>query len=179
MNEQKRKKAQRNAGIWFIVILILVCIVYPMVQSHEYKKRLLNPSLQKSHRTLTDKEARMAAYFHKNGSKSPEEMAVAVLNTKSPRLMARIAVVETNANPDLRKYGYRKAHDGAFGVNRYDWGKVSHRAIDQALQAEDALDTFVKDHKGNIIRALNNYGGDKSKKTYANLVLAKLHEVPK
>lgn len=106
-------------------------------------------------------------------------MAHAVLTTKSPRLMSAIAKVESNGNPSLRRTGYKHKHSGAFQVNPKHWGEVSHDAIEQALQAENILEVLVKEHNGNIKKALNAYGGDRTRRTYAKNILAELENVPR
>lgn len=117
-------------------------------------------------------------YFRRNGSKSPEKMAEAVLATRSPRLMAAIAVRESNGNPNARHGGYRNRHDGAWQVNRSIHGRVPLNVTEQALQAELVLEEHVKAANGDIIEGLNAYGGDKSRKTYAWNVLSELRVVP-
>lgn len=175
------RQRRGKIGAWSIVALAVIGLSILAVHTYESKeeeKAIVLP-MKKSHNILTDKEWRMKMYFVKNGSKSPEDMALAVLARRSPRLLARIAVVETNGNPHLRAYGYKKKHDGAWGVNREYWGVVSKDPMWQAMQAEFALETKTKEAHNNIVVALNNYGGDVSKQTYANTVLSKLAEVPK
>lgn len=115
-------------------------------------------------------------YFRRSGSKSPQQMAEAVLSTRNPRLMAAVAKIETNGNPNIRKAGYRKRHDGAFQVNPKDWGKVSHDPVEQALQAERIIQELTTDHK-DIRKALSVYGGDSSSR-YGRKILAELVRVP-
>ena len=125
------------------------------------------------------RHAKMSAYFRKAGSKTPEAMATAVLMTKSPRLLAAITVKgEKLTPPTARKTGYKGRYSGAWQTEAH-WGKVTSNITDQALIAEFALDTHVKDEKG-IIRGLNAYGGqkDKAKGKYAYEVLAELQRVP-
>jgi hypothetical protein len=122
--------------------------------------------------------AKMVEYFRKKGSRSPEEMANAVYTTNSPRLLAAIAVRETGANHTVKRTGYKKRHYGAFQVNPKDWGKVSNDPIQQALQAEAILKELTQE-TGDIKKALNAYGGDKTRKVYAANILKELQEVPR
>jgi hypothetical protein len=119
----------------------------------------------------------MTIYFERAGSKNPKEMSHAVFNTKSPRLLAAISVVETRGNKHIRGTGYKGRHDGAFQVNPQYHGKVPYTALGQALQSEQILVDLLRE-KGDIISALSAYGGDKSKKTYAKTILAELTSVP-
>ncbi|MBV5327120.1 MAG: hypothetical protein JZU65_05695 [Chlorobium sp.] len=124
-----------------------------------------------------NKKMAFTIHFKNKGSRSPEEMADAVLKTKNPRLLAAIAVVESDGNSHIRNRGYKKQHDGAFQVNPAHWGKVPHDAEGQALQAEDILEELVGTKK-NIRVALNHYGGD-TRGNYAKAILKELQEVPK
>ena len=127
----------------------------------------------------TKKHQNFLQYFKRKGSPYPEEMAHAVLTTKSPRLMSAIAKCESGGDYRIRSKGYKLQHDGAFQVNPKHWGKVPYDAIGQALQAETVLDSFLKDRKGNLVKALNDYGGDKTHRQYAKVVLAELRDVPR
>lgn len=124
----------------------------------------------------TPKQAKMAAYFTKNGSKTPQEMAYAVLNTRSPRLLAAVAVVESGGNPTVRNTGYKRRHNGAFQVNPRHWGAVPEDAAGQALQAERIITELTTDY--GIKKALSVYGGDSTDK-YQRRILAELQGVPR
>ena len=122
-----------------------------------------------------DGEAKMKAYFEKNGSPKPKEMAHAILRTNSPKLMAAIAVVETGGNSSIKNSGYKKRHDGAFQVNPKHWGKVPKDAVGQALQAERILEDLQETMP--LKKALAMYGGDSTGK-YSRKILAELTRVP-
>lgn len=122
-----------------------------------------------------NRQAAMTQYFKKNGSKTPEQMALAVLSTKNPRLMAAIAKVESNGNPQIRRAGYKKRHDGAFQVNGRIHGRVSHDVVEQALQSERILTELTAEY--GIKKALSVYGGDSTSR-YQKTVLAELVNVP-
>lgn len=128
-----------------------------------------------------NQQTRLTHYFRKNGSRNPEEMANAVLNTRTPRLLASVAVVETGGNTHnrsgqpIRNTGYKKQHSGAFQVNPKYWGKVPHDAAGQAQQAEAILSELAETMP--IKKALSVYGGDSTSK-YQRRVLAELVRVP-
>ena len=145
---------------------------------HMYDARPRQLDCSACHNPQFQKQSNMAEYFKKKGSKTPEEMAYAVLKTRSPRLLAAMATVESKGTPSIRRTGYRKSHDGAFQVNPKHWGEVSTDPIKQALQAEAILEELVKE-TGNIKSALNQYGGDKTRKVYARNILTELVEVPR
>ena len=159
---------------WCALITAVVCLAFfvTLVKSCEVKSRGL--ACRECHISTQKK---LTEYFKSKGSKTPEEMAEAVLSTKSPRLMAAVAVVETKGTPGVRKGGYKKRHAGAFQVNARHWGRVSKDPVEQALQAEAVLTELVEE-KGSIVAGLNYYGGS-TKGTYARTVLAELTEVPK
>ena len=107
-------------------------------------------------------------------------MALAVLNTKNPRLLAALAVKgERNTPYTVRRGGYKGAHAGAWQANQKFWGKVPYNPVGQALQSERILEELVSDEP-NIVKALNTYGGesDKIKGKYAYNVIAELVNVP-
>ena len=95
-----------------------------------------------SHVTREDTRVfRYAGYFLKNGSPDPVQMAVAVMETKRPALMAAMAVKESNGNP--RAVGDGGHSRGAWQVQPKHWGTVPMDPTQQALQAEKILDELV------------------------------------
>ena len=124
-----------------------------------------------------NRTAAMVEYFKVSGSRSPEEMAHAVLKSKrNSKLLAAVAVVESGGNPTVRNSGYKKRHNGAYQVNPKHWGTVPTSAIGQTQQAEAILIELVAEMP--IKAALNYYGGDKTHHRYADTILAELREVP-
>jgi hypothetical protein len=121
----------------------------------------------------------MTRYFERRGNPTPEAMAEAVLATKSPRLMAAIAVKgEKNTPYWIRNGGYKKRHAGAWQMSKAHkktYGEVPYDPIGQALQAERYLSDAASEK--NIKEALNEFGGD-SQGHYANTVLSELVNVP-
>jgi|GEM_PF-4134886 len=176
--EPEGKLFNAIAAVTFVGFGILVGV--SATKGYAAFKRAGNESVVNSIKCTIchSKQAAFQRYFEKIGSPQPEKMAAAVLATKKPRLMAAIAKVESNGNPDVKATGYKKRHDGAFQVNRNIWGAVSQDAVEQAIQAEMVLDEHRKDSK-NLKAALNAYGGDKTKKRYAYNILKELEDVPR
>lgn len=86
---------------------------------------------------LSQAQIKYEDVFKTNGSTHPEAMAKAVLATKKPKLMAAIAIKESNGNPNA--VGDSGASKGAFQVQSKHWGPVPTNAVDQALQSERIL----------------------------------------
>lgn len=125
----------------------------------------------------TARQIELADYFQRKGSPHPERMATAVLETKKPRLLAAVAVVESQGKTTA--YNRKSKAKGAFQVKEKYWGKVNRDVVQQALQADRILDELYNANNGDIKKTLNAYGGDKTKKQYANLILKELENVPK
>jgi hypothetical protein len=116
-------------------------------------------------------------YFKRAGSRSPQEMAEAVLASKrNTRLLAAIAKVESGGNSHVRDTGYKNRHSGAFQVAAKYHGAVPFDAASQAAQAEAILEELVAEKKS-IRMALNQYGGDSTDR-YSQKVLRELVNVP-
>lgn len=116
----------------FTVLGIGLCVLSDCSKESE-------PIVVKSHYSETERA--FIEFFGKHGSRSPEEMAVAVVKTKRPALMAAIAVKESNGNPDA--IGDNGDSHGAFQVQPKHWGKVPATATEQALQAERILEELL------------------------------------
>lgn len=178
-NRFKRPFWQRVQNPASILTLMSVGVAFGMVGITALKACDKTPEpvvVQSSCVQCHGHRAALIQYFRQNGSKSPEEMANAVLDTKFPRLLAAISKVESGGNPHLRNTGYRKKHHGAFQVNPKYWGEVSFNPAEQALQAERIL-TELTDTMP-VKQALNFYGGDVSRKKYSNAILAEMVKVP-
>lgn len=176
--EEYHTKRKRQNTICLSVIALAAIICSGAVHQCQKPQPAVHHVSQVKCTSCHTRHMAMSLYFEKFGSKTPDKMAEAVLKRRSPKLLARIAVTESNGNPHIRNYGYKKAHDGAFGINRNYWGKVSKNPIKQAEQAEDALETFVIESKGNISVALNKYGGDITEQVYADKIIKGLDKVP-
>lgn len=170
--KQKRKQVIIRS-IYVVVVFVLILFLYSFAKNKDKAQCV------KSHGYgLSIKEMKYLAYFHKSGNKHPEQMAKAVLATPQPKLMAAIAVRgEKNTPYTVRRGGYKKRHAGSFQQNEKDWGKVPYTPLDQALKAEKDLSGLVHE-KGNFVAALNQWGGDKTKKVYAKNILEELFIVP-
>lgn len=125
------------------------------------------------------KRVAFSRYFESKGNPTPEQMAEAVLSTKSPRLLAAIATKGEHNSPFwVRKGGYKGRHAGAWQMskgNEKAYGPVPYDAVGQALQAEKLLVDLTNEMP--IEKALNQYGGDSTNK-YSNRVLAEIINVP-
>ena len=115
---------------------------------------------------LTSEQEEYRDFFKGHGSPAPEQMAIAVTQTKRPALMAAIAVVESNGDP--KAIGDGGASKGAFQVQEKHWGKVPSTAVDQALQAERILEELLSSRRAlrrgdsRLRMALARYnGGDR------------------
>ena len=159
-----------------IITLVLLGAVAGMIGITAFKACTKEPEpVQRPCHDCHTRVMVMANYFKKAGSKTPEQLAVAVLSTKNPRLLAAIAVVETNGN-NVKNTGYKKRHQGVYQVNPRHWGVVDSKDIaKQSLQAERILTELTNEMP--IKKALSQYGGDSSDK-YQRKVLAELVKVP-
>jgi hypothetical protein len=179
----ERRLRRRMITIVGLFILLVVCTTMLVRNSFYFRAQIEREMsmkkipMAKSHTRLTDQQWELSQYFQKIGSPEPQKMAIAVSMTKKPRLMAAMAKVETRANPHKRRTGYKKRYHGAWQVDPKHWGRVSSDPIEQALQAQDALEDLVRTHNGNFKRGLNNYGGD-STDNYSKKILAELVNVP-
>jgi hypothetical protein len=184
-DEQARYFANNPQDPWWAYPLVCGCVML-MIIILAYSIRSCIPIPNKGeldcsrcHSAQLQHKQRMVSYFIRKGSKSPEEMANAVLQTNNPRLLASIAVRETGGNPDNKRTGYKKKHDGAWSVNPAHWGNVPKDAAAQAQQAQRILQELTQERP--IKQALNFYGGESNLQTgrYANGVLKELLQVPK
>lgn len=106
---------------------------------------------------MTVEQEQFKNFFKAQGSPSPEAMAIAISHTKNPKLMAAIAVVESNGNP--KAVGDSGASIGAFQVQPMHWGKVNtENALEQAIQAEEILEALLAE-RGRLRQALAQYNG--------------------
>lgn len=174
----KRKTTRtRNIIVIAISIILAMWIVAGLSQCVQYRQA--TPTNNKCVNCHNYTMA-MTEYFKINGNKTPEEMAIAVLATKNPRLLAAIAVKgEKNTPYTVRKGGWKKQHAGAWQMNqrlhKKAYGVVPTDPIGQALQAEKYLVDLSKEFP--IEKVLSQYGGDSTDK-YANRVLAEILHVP-
>lgn len=169
VSDIKTKRLRNAATVTLAGVIALILFSYHVAS-------LENIAPQRECAECHNRQAAMTEYFKKSGSKSPEEMANAVLATKSPRLLAAVAVAgEKNTPITARNTGYKKRHHGAFQVNPKYWGAVPYDATGQAKQAERILTELTDEMP--IKTALSFYGGDSTDK-YQRRVLAELTRVP-
>lgn len=167
-----------NAGISYLFIGVVVGMAFMAMTRCEREPM---PEVVKTSKAecigCHNRQAHMTAWFKAKGSRSPEEMALAVLQSKrNSRLLAAVASVESGGNPRLRGTGYKKRHHGAYQVNpRYWHGTVPASAAGQTMQAEAILEELTATMP--IQKALSIYGGD-STPNYQRKILAALQEVP-
>ena len=102
-------------------------------------------------------ETQIHAAFEKAGSPVPQQMTQACMQTQNPKLMAAVAIVESDGTPWAKgKAGER----GAWQVIGNHHGTVPNDAVGQALQAERILDELrVADSGRSLRRALAQYNG--------------------
>ena len=165
----KYRKEKKKHGVALILALAgLIATGYSMTYNDTKKPATAQIQCTQCH----NRQQAMTNYFRKSGNPTPEEMAMAVLKTKSPRLLAAVAVAgEKNTHYKERAGGYKRQHAGAWQVNKKYWGKVPVKPVDQALQAESILTELTQTMP--IKKALNYYGGDTSG-DYSRRVLAEL-----
>ena len=118
-------------------------------------------------------QVKLEQAFEKAGSPVPHQMAKACMATKNPKLMASVAIVESEGTPWARG---RSGEKGAWQVIAKHHGAVSDNQVQQALQAERILDELRADGSGRGLRyALAKYnGGDRPRAKsyrYADRVL--------
>lgn len=123
------------------------------------------------------RQIRIAEYFTKIGSPDPVRMSTAVMETSSPRLYAVLSKRESNADPTA--VGDHGQSRGATQVKAKHWahllheGKVSKDPVIQLQDTERILEALKREHKGNLRKALNAYGGCTTG-TYASKVMAEV-----
>jgi len=180
MYNKKRRKEKIFFGLVVLTVLLLLVLIghsvsYKDTPDKKLQKAQVDVSKYVTADTL-DHHLEMVTYFHKIKSPSPQDMAVAVLSTKSPKLLAAMAKIETGGDYTKRNTGYKKRHHGAWQVNPTYWGAVSNKPVHQAIQAEKVLVALLTESNGEIRTALNKYGGD-STDAYSNKILAELESM--
>lgn len=177
-----------------IISSAVIMAMYIGVQSCEYREPKPVPSVPQKLRLpppllssqLTPKETKLVAFFQKQKSPVPVEMAKAVAKRK-PRnipILAAMAVRESGADP---KAIGAVGEQGAFQVQRKHWGVVPNDPEGQARQAERILEDLLKSSQRvrpeakrmKVALAMYNGGKDypQSSKRYAASVLALSKEI--
>lgn len=115
---------------------------------------------------LTAKERQLAERYIKQGAPDPVRMARAVAHKKHGTLLAKISIVESGG--DHRAVG-KAGERGAFQVRPELWGDVPLYPDQQADQAEQILEAYLR-YRGGVFAALSGYNGDRTGR-YARKVL--------
>jgi len=178
--KQRNKLTKQNVISTVAILLIGLSFFI----AHSIVKREPAPVMKKSHSEIlpTTRQIVLSEYFRRKGSPTPNQMAEAVLATSQPRLMASIAIRESHGNPKAVGDGGKSR--GAFQCQPRHWKhlmyekKVSNDPVIQALDSERILEALVAENDGNLKKGLNAYNGDKTKRTYAQNILAELENVP-
>ena len=125
---------------------------------------------------LTAKEARLAEFYAKEGSNEPIILAQATAKTKRPRLMAAVAVVESNGN--VHAIG-RAGEVTAWQIREELHGPAGVTVDDHAKSAERILEELIQESNGKLKEAVRKYNGSGPDAVkYSKRVMAKLQEVP-
>ena len=128
--------------------------------------------VEKSH--LSDRDIEMIRIFKTYKSPHSIELGLAVNKTKYPKVLASIALVESNG--DINAIGDAGKSKGAFQIQSRYWGPVPKTATEQATQAENILDGLLRSNPKAPLRLhIARYnGGNTPPKTsfeYADKVL--------
>ena len=100
-------------------------------------------------------QVKLEQAFEKAGSPVPHQMAKACMATKNPKLMASVAIVESEGTPWARG---KSGEKGAWQVIAKHHGAVSDNPVQQALQAERILDELVAEApRGSLLQGLSAY----------------------
>lgn len=172
MYDKRWKKKPKYGRVAVLLIMFAVTL---MVVGHNFSYKEQTTSL-KICNTSCHRHVALSRYFESKGSPDPQRMATAVLETSRPRLMASIAVRESQGNPKAVGDGGKSR--GSFQVQQKHWGKVSNDPVKQALQSERILEELLADNNGNLEKALRAYNGEQKKNVYAQNILAELVNVP-
>ena len=182
---QRINRPMTNESFIFLLCMVFMgaALILTLVSYYNRSKKSDNPcsachapALLSSH---TDRHAAMTDYFRKAGNPHPEAIARAVLQPeiKRPKLLAAMATKgELNTPYTVRHGGYKQRHAGSWQVNEADWGPVPYELSGQARKTDAILESLVKSK--DMKEALNFYAGDKTKKSYARVVLAEAKRVP-
>lgn len=158
------KKQGVVRGAWSVVVLagLVALLVHGCVDSVDRTVELDERAARRSQAMAAEFHSHVA-FFDRHGSADPATMAAAVLAADPDLrpLMAAVAVVESNGNPQAVGDGGRSC--GAWQVQGAHWGEVSGDAVEQARQAELILMELVDavEHRGSLrwSSALARYNG--------------------
>ena len=176
MMEQPKKSIRHSllvaGGLGLIIAMMVVSCVHGLDKTIEIEEQK-NAPLREQRQEILNRNDKLVSAFQAAGSPVPHEMAQACRATKNPKLMASVAIVESNGTPHAVG---RSGERGAWQVIPKVWGSVPKSADGQARQAERILDELVAaSPRGSLRCALARYnGGDRPKAVsyrYADKVL--------
>ena len=158
-------------ALGLIIAMMVVSCVHGLDKTIEIEEQKNAPLRQERERIMRGDH--LADAFQTAGSPDPHLMATACRTTKNPKLMAAVAIVESNGTPHAVG---RSGERGAWQVIPKVWGSVPKSADGQARQAERILEELVAaSPRGSLRCALARYnGGDRPKAVsyrYADKVL--------
>ena len=175
MMEQPKKSIRHSliaaGAIGIIIAAMVTSCVQGLDKTIELEEQKNAPLREQRERIMNGDHLTDA--FQSAGSPDPHLMAKACRTTKDPKLMAAVAIVESNGTPHAVG---RSGERGAWQVIPKVWGSVPKSADGQARQAERILDELVAaSPRGSLRCALARYnGGDNPKAVsyrYADKVL--------
>lgn len=157
MMEQPKKSIRHSllaaGGLGLIIAMMVVSCVKGIDKTIELEERKNAPLRQERERIMRGDH--LADAFQTAGSPDPHLMAKACRATKDPKLMAAVAIVESNGTPHAVG---RSGERGAWQVIPKVWGNVPKSADGQARQAERILNELVvASPRGSLLQGLSAY----------------------
>ena len=141
--EEPKSNMVRNilaaGGLGLIIAMMVVSCVKGIDKTIELEE-INNAPYRQQRQEILNRNDKLADAFHNAGSADPHLMAKACRATKDPKLMAAVAIVESNGTPHAVG---RSGERGAWQVIPKVWGSVPKSADGQARQAERILDELV------------------------------------
>ena len=175
-NRFKRKRSVNEMLIFTLAIMIAVAM---FSSATVWLTKRPTPQLKKCHGPgLSIETLKYQAYFFEaNAGIHALEVAKAVQQSKRKRLTAAICMVESGGKKTA--YNRRTKVDGMYQVNPAFWGKVNTKsALAMTAQHDAIMDELLAASNGNLKVALNRYGGDSTKKVYAQNIMKELERTP-
>ena len=180
LDKKWKRKPKYGKAVIVLALFALIVTLFGYDLSHHEQELCFKKSCSTS--GCHDRHMSMTRFFESKGSPQPERMATAVLQTKRPRMMAKIAIRESGGDP--KAVGDKGKSKTAFQMQEKHWyklmheGKASSDPVIQALDSERIIEDLIVANNGNLRKALNAYNGDVTKRTYAKNILAGLEKIP-
>ena len=141
-------------ALGLIIVAMAVSCVKGIDKTIELEE-INNAPLREQRQEILNRNDKLVSAFQAAGSPVPHEMAQACMKTKNPKLMAAVAIVESNGTPHAVG---RSGERGAWQVIPKVWGSVPKSADGQARQAERILDELVAaSPRGSLLQGLSAY----------------------